>query len=117
MSPSQMFISTDAVLEHWQGHRRLTRRVIEAFPEDRLFSFSLGGMRTFGALASELLSMAGPMAHGMATLDWGGHSPSKVSSKKDVLRVWDDETRVVNEHWARIPPARFHETITSFGQY
>jgi hypothetical protein len=30
------FITTDALLEHWQGHRRVTRRVIEAFPDDRL---------------------------------------------------------------------------------
>ncbi|HEY6509679.1 MAG TPA: hypothetical protein VIY56_16770 [Vicinamibacterales bacterium] len=29
-------ISRDALLEHWQGHRRLTRRVIEAFPDDQL---------------------------------------------------------------------------------
>ena len=42
--PAAMFISTDALLEHWRGHRRLTRRVIEAFPEDQLFTFSIGGM-------------------------------------------------------------------------
>jgi len=32
------FIPPAALLDHWQGHRRLTRRVIESFPEDRLFS-------------------------------------------------------------------------------
>ncbi len=26
------------LLEYWQGHRRLTRRVIEAFPDDQLFT-------------------------------------------------------------------------------
>ena len=36
-----------SLLEHWQGHRRLTRRVIEAFPEDKLFSYSFGGMRPY----------------------------------------------------------------------
>ena len=41
-------LTPQQLLEHWQGHRRLTRRVIEAFPEDQLFSFSIGGMRTFG---------------------------------------------------------------------
>ncbi|NIX38084.1 MAG: damage-inducible protein DinB, partial [Gemmatimonadetes bacterium] len=40
------FISPDALLDHWQGHRRLTRRVIEAFPDDQLFTHALGGMRT-----------------------------------------------------------------------
>ena len=49
------FITADALLEHWQGHRRLTRRVIDAFPDDQLFTFSIGGMRPFGALALEML--------------------------------------------------------------
>ena len=29
------FITPDALLTNWQGHRRLTRRVIDAFPDDR----------------------------------------------------------------------------------
>ena len=40
------------LLKNWQGHRRLTRRVIEAFPEDKLFEFSIGGMRPFSELPS-----------------------------------------------------------------
>ena len=40
-------ITAEELLEHWQGHRRLTRRVIEAFPDDQLFSFAVGGMRPF----------------------------------------------------------------------
>ena len=80
-SQPTLFISTDALLEHWQGHRRLTRRVIERFPDDQLFSFSIGKMRTFGDLANEMLSMAGPMAHGLATLEWGGYAPPKATSK------------------------------------
>ena len=43
------FITPDALLEHWQGHRRLTRRIIEAFPEDKLFAFQPAlPMRSFG---------------------------------------------------------------------
>ena len=55
------FITPDALLAHWQGHRRLTRRVIDAFPDDKLFAFSVGGMRPFGALAMEMATMAVPM--------------------------------------------------------
>ena len=40
-------ITAEQLLEHWQGHRRLTRRAIEAFPEDKLFSYSIGGMRLY----------------------------------------------------------------------
>ncbi|HEY0045766.1 MAG TPA: damage-inducible protein DinB, partial [Flavobacterium sp.] len=40
-------ISKDALLKHWLGHRKLTRKVIDAFPEKDFFEFSIGGMRTF----------------------------------------------------------------------
>ena len=35
-------LSAEEVLKHWQGHRRLTRKTIEAFPEDKLFNFFRG---------------------------------------------------------------------------
>ena len=60
------FITPDALLTHWLGHRRLTRRVIHAFPDDKLFSFSVGGMRPFGALALEMITMGVPMVRGAA---------------------------------------------------
>jgi hypothetical protein len=47
MTPSESILSSQALLDHWQGHRRLTRRLIEAFPEDKLFSFTIGSMRPF----------------------------------------------------------------------
>jgi hypothetical protein len=50
---STSFIAPDALLAHWQGHRRLTWPAIDAYPEDELFNFSLGGMRPFGGLALE----------------------------------------------------------------
>jgi uncharacterized damage-inducible protein DinB len=40
-APSAGIIPISAFLAHWQGHRRLTRRVIELFPEDKLFAFSI----------------------------------------------------------------------------
>ena len=55
---SATVLTPGALLDHWQGHRRLTRRVIEAFPEDKLFSFSLGGMRPFSEMVMEFLTMA-----------------------------------------------------------
>src|SRR5690606_10710646 len=74
MAPStaanSAFMSKDQLLAQWQGHRGLSRRVIEAFPEDHLFSFSVGGMRPFGELAGEMLRMAAPTAEGAATGKW-----------------------------------------------
>jgi uncharacterized damage-inducible protein DinB len=116
-STSPMFISAAGLLEHWQGHRRLTRRAIEAFPDDQLFIFSIGGMRTFGELASELLAMAAPMTQGLATGDWEAYAADAVDSKGELLRLWDESTAEIDEFWARIPGERFQETVTSFGQF
>ena len=51
---SNVVITPQQFLAHWQGHRRVTRRTIEAFPADKLFTHSIGGMRTFGDLAREM---------------------------------------------------------------
>ena len=114
---SDTFITPDALLQHWQGHRRLTRRVIEAFPDDQLCTFSIGGMRPFGAMALELVSMAEPMVRGVATDTWDTSFDRNAIPKAEILRRWDESTREMNALWAKIPPARFQETMKAFGQY
>lgn len=111
------FITPEALREHWQGHRRLTRRVIDAFPTDRLFTFSVGGMRPFGVLANEMLGIAAPTVRGVVTGEWGEFADDVAESKEDVLRRWDDTTVQIDTLWPQIPPERFAETMTAFGQY
>lgn len=111
------FITPDALLIHWQGHRRLTRRVIDAFPEDQLFTFSIGGMRSFGELAMEMITMGVPMARGAASGDWSTAADRAPRPKQEVLRLWDESTEQLNALWSQIPPQRFLETMTAFGQY
>lgn len=110
-------VTADALLEHWQGHRRLTRRLIEAFPEDQLFTYSIGGMRTFGALALELVSMAAPMARGVVSGDWNTSFDRDEKTKEEVLRQWDQGTDEINTLWPQIPAERFQENLVAFGQY
>ncbi|HEX7118194.1 MAG TPA: DinB family protein [Longimicrobiales bacterium] len=110
-------LPTDAMLKHWQGHRRLTRRVIEAFPEDELFRFSVGGMRPFAQIAVELLAMAAPMVRGAVTGEWDAYRPPEVASRADILRLWDEATVEIDALWPQLPPERFQETLTAFGQY
>jgi uncharacterized damage-inducible protein DinB len=116
-SATNVVITPEAFLEHWQGHRRLTRRVIEAFPEDQLFTYSLGGMRTFGELALEMLSMAAPMVQGVVSGDWNTSWDRDRKPKEEILRAWDAATEEINTLWAQIPPERFQENIVAFGQY
>ncbi len=114
---SDTFITPQALLEHWQGHRRLTRRVIAAFPDDTLFTFSLGSMRPFGALALEMLSIALPMVRGVVEDKWDTSFTRDERPKSEILRLWDDSTEQMNTLWPKIPSERFHATMKAFGQY
>ena len=114
---SAQVISAEALLEHWQGHRRLTRRVIDAFPEDRFYSFSIGSMRPFGAMALELLSMAEPMVRGIVTGEWDQSLTREERPRKELLRLWDESTTKIDALWPKIPLERFQQTMTAFGQY
>lgn len=116
MPDAMPFITPEALLAHWQGHRRLTRRVIDAFPDDKLFTFSVGGMRPFGELALEMLTMAAPMVRGIVSGDWKMDS-REGRPKADIMRLWDEATEQLNTLWPQIPPQRFREQATAFGQW
>jgi uncharacterized damage-inducible protein DinB len=110
------FITPEGLINHWQGHRRLTRRVIDAFPDEKLFTFSVGGMRPFGELAIEMLGMAVPMLEGVVTDKWNWSMPA-ITTKSDLLDQWDGATEQMNQLWKQIPAERFRQTMTAFGQY
>jgi len=107
-SSSEVFLTPQALLEHWQGHRRVTRRVIEAFPEDKFTTFSVGGMRPLSLLAVELLRMDVPTVRGVITDTWSEGISPEARPKAEVLRLWDEPT---------IPAARFQQTLNAFGQW
>jgi uncharacterized damage-inducible protein DinB len=116
-APPAVVMTPEALLNHWQGHRRLTRRVIEAFPEEQLFQFSLAGMRPFGTLALEMLGMATPMVQGVVTGEWSPYAGRQAASRAEILRLWDETTQQLDSLWAQIPLESFGTTITAFGQY
>lgn len=114
---SAVVITPEALLAHWQGHRRLTRRVIEAFPEEQLFQYSLGGMRSFGTLALEMIGMATPMVSGVVTGEWNPFAEGQASTRAELLRLWDRTTEELDSLWGRIPLESFGTTVVAFGQY
>ena len=114
----------EALLEHWQGHRRVTRRMIEAFPEDELFVYSIGGMRPFSAMVMEFIGMAEPGMDGVVTGNWNivnelPHHAKNAwpKTKKELLQRWDHVTEKINRLWPQIPPQRFNENDKAFGQW
>jgi uncharacterized damage-inducible protein DinB len=113
-------VTADELLKSWQGHRRLTRRVIEAFPEDKLFAYSLGGMRPFAELAWEFIRMAVPIVDGVATGEWKKWDEvkaTKPATKNELLTLWDKQTAELDEKFPTIPPHRFNEVDTAFGEW
>jgi uncharacterized damage-inducible protein DinB len=112
-------ITKEGLLRHWMGHRNLTRRVIEAFPEKDFFEFSIGGMRPFAQLSVELLSIGGPALKAIVNNEINTYDESGLSltSKEQILQKWDEQSDVINEYFNQIPLERFSETFNLFGQY
>jgi len=117
MSMPPPVVTSAGLLAHWQGHRGLTRRVIEAFPEDQLNSFAIGGMRPFGALAQELLALAVPTMTGIVTGTWTVSFDRKPQSRAGMLAEWDAQTEEINALWARVRPEAWQETMDAFGYF
>lgn len=112
-------ISSEDLLRHWQGHRTLTRKTIALFPEDQLFTYSIGGMRVFADMVKELLAIAVPgleeiVANDSKALEEG--LPA-LKTKQDLLDAWDAATPKIDALFAKIQPERFHELHNLFGEY
>jgi uncharacterized damage-inducible protein DinB len=123
---SAVVISPEALLEHWQGHRRLTRKVIAAFPEKDFFTFSVGGMRPFAVLAMEILDLTEFGIKGIVTKRYPqindlphheGNHGKMPKTQADYLAKWDAVTAQLNDLWQQIPLERFQEMEVAFGQY
>jgi uncharacterized damage-inducible protein DinB len=113
-------ISSQDLLKHWQGHRALTRRVIEIFPEKDFFEFSVAGMRTFAKLTDELLAIASPALKGIVNreiLPFTEGSSQNLTTKAQYLEKWDQSTKEINENWEKLSVEDFNETFNLFGQY
>jgi uncharacterized damage-inducible protein DinB len=113
-------IPTEQLREHWQGHRRVTRRVIDAFPEKELFTYSVGGMRPGVALALEMIGMASAGVEGLATRKWDKEiyaSIPKPTTRAELLQLWDEVTAKIDRLWPEIPAGRFEEIDMAFGQW
>ena len=115
---SETMISKNELLQHWLGHRKLTRKTIEKFPEQELFEFSIGGMRPFSELVKEFLSVSAPGMKEMITKETEpfGHNLT-ITTKEDILAKWDEHTLRIVNYFDQISTDRLHENTKLFGQY
>ncbi len=119
MNTTVEIINPAQLLKHWQGHRNLTRRVIEAFPERDFFEFSIGGMRTFSDLTAELLAIGAPGMRGIVNREVKPYQEDaeKLITKSQYLEKWDAATEEINNYWNQLKGEDFSETFNLFGQY
>jgi uncharacterized damage-inducible protein DinB len=114
-------INIPAFLEHWQGHRNLTRRTILAFPEDKLFSYSVGGMRPFSELVMEMIQLLGNGIHGIVSGKWQGFDAQpekyKATTRAELLALWDEATEELNRLWPQVTPERLLEIDKAYGAW
>jgi uncharacterized damage-inducible protein DinB len=115
-------ISMEQLLAHWQGHRRVTRRMIEAFPEDKLFQYSVGGMRPFAELVMEMLRMGSPGLKGLITGKWQTWDELSADiklpqTKEELLKMWDKAMEEIELLWNQLKPGILQEQVTFFKQY
>jgi uncharacterized damage-inducible protein DinB len=100
--------NTQDILEHWMGHRRLSRRTLERFPEDQLFTFRVGGMRPFGELIHEMLLFM-PTIHGVISGEWKWQTSYEgVNTKAALLEAWDDCDAKLQAAWKGVTPERLN---------
>ncbi len=90
-----LMMTTEEWFKEWEGNRRLTRKVIETFPEKELFEFSIGGMRTFAQLVGELIQLAVEGTQQLATgqaFPFTAEHRAYGNTKVELLASWDKAT-------------------------
>lgn len=118
-------ITPQILLDEWQAQRRLTRKVIDAFPEDKLLNYSIGGMRPFADMVMEFIGMGHFGIIGIVKGEWprmdgteANHGlPESARSKQEMLRLWDELTDHINREWPKISGPRFHDVELAFQMY
>ncbi len=115
---TQQVLNQSDLLKHWKGHRMLTRKLIEAFPEQELFTYSVGGMRPFAGMVMELIAIGGPGVQEIVT----GQTEElnehlAITTKDQLLQKWDESSELIQTYFPQIPAENFGNAVTTFGKY
>ncbi|CAN5584769.1 DinB family protein [soil metagenome] len=103
-------LTPDALLEHWEGHRRLTLRVLEAFPEEELFGYSPAApMRPFGGMVAEIINVEKVLVNALLTGEWRFENAQEFTSKGDLLEACAQVRGETRARWPELKPARLLE--------
>jgi uncharacterized damage-inducible protein DinB len=99
-------LTLEQFYNHWQGHRRLTIRTIEAFPEDKLFSYKVEPMRTFGEIANEIITVETYTLNGIASGNWAWKQGEVLMNKDALLAAFAQRENSAKELWSKLTSER-----------
>lgn len=101
-------LTLEQFYNHWQGHRRLTLRTVEAFPDDKLFSYKVEPMRTFGEIAKEILGVEAYTLNGIISGEWVWKPDEAITSKESLLAGFLAMKKTTKELWSKLTSERLH---------
>lgn len=117
---SKDIITPQEWIANWQSNRRLTRKVIEAFPEKELFEFSIGGMRSFANIVDELLYVADLAIKQISEnqiIEFSDFMGYAGKTKAEILTHWDKTTALIEKFGNGTPQEKYREVFNIFGMY
>lgn len=115
--PLNHLFSPGELLDWWEGHRRLTLRTIEAFPEEALFQFSPAKpLRSFGSMVTEIISLEAAYVRGIAEGRWSfaeiGPDGNGPDAKTDLLKACLTVREDTRWLWEKIDAAALHQVVS-----
>jgi uncharacterized damage-inducible protein DinB len=100
-------LNPEGLLQILEGNRRLTVRVVEAFPEEALFSFKpVEPLRPFAEMVKEIIGIERAYVHGIATGEWVYKPVEGVTTKAALLNELHAVREYVREVWPRVTVER-----------
>lgn len=108
-------LPSQVLAAHWLGHRHVTRRVMDAFPPEQLFTYRpTDALRSFGQMAWELHGQTAYTLRGLLDGAWGEPRWEALpgTDKAALLTAWDEQTRRIQTGLPGVPPERYGETLT-----
>ena len=102
-------LTPESLLEMLEGNRRLTVRVVEAFPEEQLFSFKPAEpLRPFADMVKEILDIEDGYVRGIATGEWvfDEQRNAGITTKKALLEACAEVRQRTRELWPKVTAER-----------
>jgi len=103
-----MLLTKEQLLESLEGNRRLTIRIIQAFPEKELFEYKpVDALRPFSKMVLEILYIEKAYIRGIALKEWEYEQPyNDVSTKEALLKACEETRSDTLKYWQEITEER-----------